>query len=128
MSTRENREVIDNLKQINEAIELAIKIQNAGIATVFVWVAGHINNVEINLHFPIWISGQHAHKTISITGRTWEDCSEANEKAIDELKSILEKGPDSNEIETILNKQREVRLQQYQELKKEFETQPIETA
>jgi hypothetical protein len=83
---------------------------------------GHVNNCEITIHTPKWIVDSKYDFSMTIyCGHTDNETFEHNQHQINKLKSILENGPHSNEAEAILNKEKLVRRQQYEQLKKEFE-------
>lgn len=47
-----------NASKIIETLDLLIKIQNSGIATVFFNLSGHISGIEIDIHVPEWKAGK----------------------------------------------------------------------
>lgn len=51
-----NKEKIDNSELLCKALTLCTEIQNKGIATVFYHLSGHITQISIAIHEPVWCS------------------------------------------------------------------------
>jgi hypothetical protein len=43
-------------REVNEVISRLFEIQNAGKATVFFSLSGHVEKIEVSVHAPTWIS------------------------------------------------------------------------
>lgn len=117
-----NRDIISNADQFKEAIDLAIKIQNSGIATCIAYLAGHCNWISFDVHMPEWFSGSDADYKIQIQGEA--EHRDRNVQQLDRLKEIFKNGKQTiDEGKAIESKRQQLRRQQYEELKKEFEPQ-----
>lgn len=117
----ENRETINNIDQIKEALDLAIQIQNEGIGTVFFRFDGHVNNVDVDIHTPAWVANASPDFSYGLCG-DGDKNRKGNQESIASLKELLAKGKSGeDEVVLIEGKERAIRRQLYEELKREFE-------
>jgi hypothetical protein len=85
-----NREKIIGWSFIQEITDLAIEIQNKGIATVFIELSGHVNHITVAIHAPVWLPSVPPTKRISAYVEEMEGYETDLQKIVDELKAILE--------------------------------------
>ncbi len=115
-----NKEKIDNSELLAKALSLCIEIQNKGIATVFYHLSGHITQISISVHEPVWVSSLEP----TYKGEAYIDYGKKQlVKIISELTEIAKK-PALNEKEQqaiIDNKILAKEKAQYLQLKKKFE-------
>lgn len=123
-----NRDQIHNLDQLLKVTELAVAIQNEGIATVFVALSGHVNETEVRLYFPTWESNKDVDATMRLSHDIGEDDDSytrgQNQKAIDRLEQILETRQCIDREGNVVDleaKMREHRKKLFEQLKSEFE-------
>lgn len=127
----EHRGQMLNADQLLEALAVLVEIQNKEIGTIFFDLSGHVNRTNIRIHCPVWIADVHADYRFELYHDKDEDDDNyyrsRNETQISQLKEILSAGklPSDNEQEIIRVKEKEVRKQQYEELKKEFEPELV---
>lgn len=123
----ENREKICNYDQLIKALGVCAEIQNSGIGTVFCEFYGHVNRTAIRIHLPLWINGDDPDYRFELNHDKDEEGDDFNHKSniqtISWLEEILQRGklPEESEQEKIRDKEKQLRKQQYEELKREFE-------
>lgn len=125
----ENREQINNVDHFVQALNLSIQIQNAGIATVFCDLSGHITRMNIRAYTPKWIPDMRPTYEFDLFGDDVEYGIERNNKVLESLSKILltEKKDESEELRIIETQERQIRREQYEKLKKEFEPEFMPT-
>lgn len=50
----ENRLPMKHPDMVAKVIQAAIDAQNAGVCTVFIDIAGHVQEIAVRLYFPVW--------------------------------------------------------------------------
>lgn len=121
LSNMKNKEKINHIELIQKAINLAIKIQNKGIATVFVDLSGHCGDFSISIHEPVWYAGHEPEKLQCYI--EWKDSLTSMNKMIKRLTEIADKPAiDEDEQNRIISEEvKQRKMAQYLTLKKEFE-------
>lgn len=104
--------------RIIETLDLLIKIQNKGIATIFMNVSGHCNGIDFSIHAPQWKDG----KSSDYSERLYDLTENERFDEIHEtLRNILKNGESAIpgiESKRLAEKERKQRL--LQELMEEF--------
>ena len=119
----ESRPTIQFTERLINVVDLCIEIQNKEIGTVFIDFSGHINKTDIRIYVPYWIQNADADYKFELCHDNDEYYSEKNLQVVNKLQDILSNGKlsEENEKQVAGNKEKEIRMRQYEELKKEFE-------
>ena len=64
----ENKEQFQNRGLISRIIGHAMLVQQRGEATIFVSISGHVNTLQVSVHYPVWTN--EAEDQNEVYGRT----------------------------------------------------------
>jgi len=116
-----DKEKINHWPLINKAINISVKIQNKGLATVFFDFSGHVNKISFRIYEPVYYDGASYETIECYVG--YEDSEKYILNIISRLQSICRK----RAIDEVKQKQIAAKLildtkkAQYERLKKELE-------